>query len=132
MAENIGKVVQVIGPVLDVEFDPEQLPELYTALEINAEGNGHPAIRVVAEVQQHIGRGQVRAVSMSMSITPERLAEFDEDSIALLAKRLDDDDYPTPFDSLSDWHLLRALAIHRPDLTAPYVHLVDQEPFDED
>ncbi|MGB1417080.1 MAG: protein IsiD [Synechococcus sp.] len=67
-----------------------------------------------------------------MSITPERLAEFDEDSIALLAKRLDDDDYPTPFDSLSDWHLLRALAIHRPDLTAPYVHLVDQEPFDED
>lgn len=69
---------------------------------------------------------------MSMSITPERLAEFDEDSIALLAKRLDDDDYPTPFDSLSDWHLLRALAIHRPDLTAPYVHLVDQEPFDED
>jgi len=69
---------------------------------------------------------------MPMSITPERLAEFDEDSIALLAKRLDDDDYPTPFDSLSDWHLLRALAIHRPDLTAPYVHLVDQEPFDED
>ncbi|WP_392351518.1 DUF2555 domain-containing protein [Parasynechococcus sp.] len=67
-----------------------------------------------------------------MSITPERLAEFDEDSIAVLASRLDDDDYPTPFDSLSDWHLLRALAIHRPDLTAPYVHLVDQEPFDED
>ena len=33
---------------------------------------------------------------------------------------------------LADWHLLRALAIHRPDLTAPYVHLVDQEPFDED
>ena len=67
-----------------------------------------------------------------MSITPERLAEFDEDSIAVLASRLDDDAYPTPFDSLSDWHLLRALAIHRPDLTAPYVHLVDQEPFDED
>ena len=67
-----------------------------------------------------------------MSITPESLAEFDEASIAVLARRLDDDDYPSPFDSLSDWHLLRALAIHRPDLTAPYVHLVDQEPFDED
>ena len=67
-----------------------------------------------------------------MSITPESLAEFDEESIAVLARRLDDDDYPSPFDSLSDWHLLRALAIHRPDLTAPYVHLVDQEPFDED
>ena len=67
-----------------------------------------------------------------MSITPESLAEFDEESIAVLARRLDDDDYQSPFDSLSDWHLLRALAIHRPDLTAPYVHLVDQEPFDED
>ena len=67
-----------------------------------------------------------------MSITPERLAEFNEESIAVLARRLDDDDYTSAFDSLEDWHLLRALAIHRPDLTAPYVHLVDQEPFDED
>ena len=67
-----------------------------------------------------------------MSITPERLAEFNDESIAVLARRLDDDDYPSAFDSLEDWHLLRALAIHRPDLTAPYVHLVDQEPFDED
>jgi len=66
------------------------------------------------------------------AITPERLAQFDEESIAVLARRLDDDDYPTPFAGLADWHLLRALAIHRPDLTAPYVHLVDQEPFDED
>ena len=65
-------------------------------------------------------------------LTPERLAQFDEESIAVLARRLDDDDYPTPFAGLADWHLLRALAIHRPDLTAPYVHLVDQEPFDED
>ena len=65
-------------------------------------------------------------------ITPERLAQFDEESIAVLARRLDDDDYPTPFAGLADWHLLRALAIHRPDLAAPYVHLVDQEPFDED
>ena len=66
------------------------------------------------------------------AITPERLAQFDEESIAVLARRLDDDDYPTPFAGLADWHLLRALAIHRPDLPAPYVHLVDQEPFDED
>ena len=34
--------------------------------------------------------------------------------------------------AFGDWHLLRALAIHRPELTAPYVHLIDQEPFDED
>lgn len=66
------------------------------------------------------------------AITPERLAAFDEGSVAELARRLEDDDYPTPFASLSDWHLLRALAIHRPDLARPFVHLVDQEPFDED
>jgi hypothetical protein len=65
-------------------------------------------------------------------ITPELLASFDEASIAELARRLEDDDYLTPFAGLADWHLLRALAIHRPDLARPYVHLVDQEPFDED
>lgn len=69
---------------------------------------------------------------MTGSITPERLAAFDEASIAALAQRLDLDDYPSPFDALADWHLLRALAIHRPELARPYVHLVDQEPFDED
>ena len=68
----------------------------------------------------------------SMPITPESLDAFDDDKMALLAQRLEDDDYPSPFDGLKDWHLLRALAIHRPELTGPYVHLVDQEPFDED
>ncbi|MEA5441727.1 DUF2555 domain-containing protein [Cyanobium gracile] len=71
-------------------------------------------------------------VESSLSITPERLAAFDDASIAELARRLEDDDYPTPFAGLADWHLLRALAIHRPDLIQPYVHLVDQEPFDEE
>ncbi|OUW46481.1 MAG: hypothetical protein CBD47_06455 [Synechococcus sp. TMED187] len=68
----------------------------------------------------------------SSAITPEQLESFDESSVAVLAQRLEDDDYPTPFAGLGDWHLLRALAIHRPELTAPYVHLIDQEPFDED
>jgi F-type H+-transporting ATPase subunit beta len=62
---NIGKVVQVIGPVLDVEFEAEHLPELYNALDITAKGPDGSDIRVVAEVQQHIGRNQVRAVAMS-------------------------------------------------------------------
>jgi len=66
MAENtIGKVVQVIGPVLDVEFDPEHLPEIYNALRLKTKSPGGQDINLVAEVQQHIGRGQVRAVSMS-------------------------------------------------------------------
>ncbi|HEX6063149.1 MAG TPA: F0F1 ATP synthase subunit beta, partial [Longimicrobiales bacterium] len=60
-----GKVVQVIGPVIDVEFS-ENLPEIYNALQIKAKGEaGSPDIDVVVEVQQHIGRNQVRAVAMS-------------------------------------------------------------------
>jgi F-type H+-transporting ATPase subunit beta len=59
-----GKVVQVIGPVIDVEFEPEHLPELYNAVVVERSGNGS-AVRLVAEVQQHIGRNQVRAVAMS-------------------------------------------------------------------
>src|SRR5437660_8775737 len=57
---NIGKVVQVIGPVLDVEFEPEQLPELYNAITVKMDSG-----QLVAEVEQHIGRNQVRAVAMS-------------------------------------------------------------------
>lgn len=72
------------------------------------------------------------ADSSPQPITPELLAAFDEAATAALARRLEDDDYPSPFAGLADWHLLRALAIHRPDLARPYVHLVDQEPFDED
>jgi F-type H+-transporting ATPase subunit beta len=63
-ASNVGRIVQIIGPVLDVEFDAEQLPELYNALEVTAMTDAGP-VRVVAEVQQHIGRNQVRAVAMS-------------------------------------------------------------------
>ena len=61
-----GRVVQVIGPVLDVEFEAEQLPEIYNALRIQVPATeGGVAIDVTAEVQQHIGRNQVRAVAMS-------------------------------------------------------------------
>jgi F-type H+/Na+-transporting ATPase subunit beta len=63
--KNIGKVVQVIGPVLDVEFEAEHLPELLNALEISGHSDSGVDIHVVAEVQQHIGRNQVRAVAMS-------------------------------------------------------------------
>jgi F-type H+/Na+-transporting ATPase subunit beta len=64
-ATHIGRVVQVIGPVLDVEFESGHLPELYNALEINATTDSGQVIKVTGEVQQHIGRNQVRAVAMS-------------------------------------------------------------------
>ncbi len=65
MAEHNGKVVQVIGPVLDVEFDAAHLREIYNALSLKTTNEAGQEIELVAEVQQHIGRGQVRAVSMS-------------------------------------------------------------------
>ena len=67
MAEtNVGKVIQVIGPVLDVEFDPEHLPDIYNALAVKSSGGGQgPDVNLIVEVQQHIGRGMVRTVSMT-------------------------------------------------------------------
>ena len=64
-------------------------------------------------------------------ISKELLNSFDEKMTLELATRLEEDNYTTPFDGLKDWHLLRALAINRPELTSNYTHLLDQEPFDE-
>ena len=60
---NKGQVVQIIGPVIDVEFPADNLPEIYHALRIDTEGENE--IHLTAEVQQHLGRNQVRAVAMS-------------------------------------------------------------------
>ncbi len=62
---RIGRVAQVIGPVLDAEFAAEELPDIYNALSLKTTNEAGQEIELVAEVQQHIGRGQVRAVSMS-------------------------------------------------------------------
>ena len=59
---NVGKVVQVIGPVLDVEFE-DHLPAIYDALHIKASESG-VNIDVIAEVEQHLGESRVRAVAM--------------------------------------------------------------------
>jgi F-type H+-transporting ATPase subunit beta len=59
-----GKVVQVIGPVIDIEF-PKGLPEIYNAVRIVAEGiDGGDKIDIVAEVEQHLGENRVRTVAM--------------------------------------------------------------------
>ncbi|MFH0942210.1 MAG: F0F1 ATP synthase subunit beta [Chloroflexota bacterium] len=58
MAE--GKVVQIIGTVVDIEFPPDQLPALYNAVEITAESG-----KIVLEVQQHMGNNWVRCLSMA-------------------------------------------------------------------
>jgi F-type H+/Na+-transporting ATPase subunit beta len=56
-----GTLVQIIGPVVDVEFPAEQLPDIYNAIEIPREDGS----RLVAETQQHLGNNWVRAVAMS-------------------------------------------------------------------
>ena len=61
---NTGKIVQVIGPVVDIEFPPEQLPAIYNAVKIEGQ-NGDIKVNVTAEVMQHIGDNTVRAVAMT-------------------------------------------------------------------
>ena len=62
--ENIGRVVQVIGPVVDVEFD-DKVPAIYNAVRIQDDGSGGGvAIDVIAEVEHHLGENRVRCVSM--------------------------------------------------------------------
>jgi len=64
-AGNIGKVVQIIGPVVDVEFSDSTLPPIYQALRVTSNGFDVPRpIDVICEVQQHLGEGRVRTVSM--------------------------------------------------------------------
>src|SRR6185436_13881125 len=63
--QQVGKIVQVIGPVVDVEFEAGHLPEIYNALRIQSEAQGgREAIDVIAEVEQHLGENRVRAVGM--------------------------------------------------------------------
>ena len=61
---NKGKIVQIIGPVLDIEFTGT-VPALYNALTIDYEMPGHGLTRLTLEVQQHLGDNWVRAVAMS-------------------------------------------------------------------
>ena len=63
--KSTGKVTQVIGPVVDVEFEEDKLPAIYNAIRITSEGYEVPEpIDIIAEAQQHLGEGRVRCVAM--------------------------------------------------------------------
>jgi F-type H+-transporting ATPase subunit beta len=65
MMSNVGKVSQIIGPAVDVEFAEGKQPEIHTAIHITSEGFKVPSpLSVIAEVQQHLGEGRVRCISM--------------------------------------------------------------------
>lgn len=59
MSQHIGKVVQIIGPVIDIKFDTDSLPNIYNAIEIKMDGKV-----IIAEVEQHIGDDIVRTIAM--------------------------------------------------------------------
>jgi F-type H+-transporting ATPase subunit beta len=62
-ATNVGKVIQVIGPVVDVEYQAGHLPNIYNAIRITGKV-GDANVDIICEVQQHLGEGRVRAVAM--------------------------------------------------------------------
>ena len=62
-AAHTGRVVQVIGPVVDIEFADGHLPDIYNAVRVMA-ASGSNAIDVVVEVEQHLGEGRVRTIAM--------------------------------------------------------------------
>jgi F-type H+/Na+-transporting ATPase subunit beta len=70
---NKGRIVAVIGPVVDVHF-PDELPGIYNALEITIERDGQSVV-LIAEVQQHLGDDKVRAVAMDSTEGLSRGAE---------------------------------------------------------
>src|SRR5499433_216210 len=62
---NVGHVIQVAGPAVDVQFQEGQLPPIYEAVEVVSDGFNVPTpIKVILEVQQHLGEGRVRCVAM--------------------------------------------------------------------
>jgi F-type H+/Na+-transporting ATPase subunit beta len=65
MAENIGRVIQISGPAVDVQFEEATMPPIYQALRVVDDGFTVPfPINVILEVEQHLGEGRVRCVAM--------------------------------------------------------------------
>jgi F-type H+-transporting ATPase subunit beta len=65
--ENIGRVTQVVGSTFEAEFPADRIPGIYSALEVRGEFEGK-AVRLIGEVQQHLGGGRVRAVALGHTI----------------------------------------------------------------
>lgn len=68
MASNVGRVVQIIGVVVDIEFEPGHLPDIYNAIVIDSKDQDKPMnreFRLTLEVAQHLGNNRVRCIAMS-------------------------------------------------------------------
>lgn len=62
--KSVGSIVQVIGPVIDVQFESDQLPGIYNAIRVFDESVNNTQVNITCEVEQHLGENLVRAVSM--------------------------------------------------------------------
>src|SRR4026208_1617151 len=72
---SIGKVIQVIGPVVDVEFPPGKLPNIYNAIKVTQQENkatGTPAVNITLEAALHLGENRVRAIALPPTAGPHR------------------------------------------------------------
>ncbi len=119
---NIGKIVSIRGPVLDIEFPPGKLPDMYTALEIHRiedKRQDYQRKKIIVEVQQSIGSNQVRAVAMSPTDGLDRgMSVIDtgksievpvgQETLGRLFNVLGE-----PIDSLGDVSTEKKLSIHR-------------------
>src|SRR6202047_15898 len=66
MPENVGHVIQIAGPAVDIQFPEGKLPPIYEAVRVISDGFTVPTpINVILEVQQHLGEGRVRCIAMS-------------------------------------------------------------------
>ncbi len=120
MSEIKGKIIQVIGPVVDIEFEEGHLPQIYNAIRIprvNAEGKEEP---LIVEVQQHLGENRVRTVAMDTTDGLVRGTEaFDTgepisvpvgpETLGRLINVIGD-----PIDGLGDIKAKKRYPIHRP------------------
>ena len=75
MSKNVGRIKQIIGPVVDVEFE-NQLPPILNALHVKVDGN-----RVVLEVAQHLGENTLRSIAMSATEGLKRGEEVTDEVI---------------------------------------------------
>ena len=110
-----GKIVQIIGTVVDVEFPPAQLPSLFDALEMD-----HNGVTLVLEVQQHIGNNWVRCLALGSTDGLARGAEVTATGAKLMVPvgketlgRLFDAT-GTPLDNLGPVETAQRWPIHRP------------------
>ena len=115
MSKNIGKVVQVIGTVVDVEFPQENLPEIYNALELEVNGE-----KLVLEVEQHVGNNWARCLALGATEGVSRGIEV-KDTGAAVSVPVGEDSLGRIFnvlgdalDDLGDVNAKERWPIHRP------------------